>query len=662
MFQRFLIVLSALLFFAPVAHAAESFALYGTPKYKDGFAHFDYVNPDAPKGGAIKLAFTANFDSMNPYILKGIAAPGVSGYVYQTLMTQSYDEPQSFYGLIANSIQVAEGGKKIRFTLDPRAKWEDGTAVTAEDVVFSFRAVKEKGHPSYRVLYKPMSIAKLGPREVEFTIEGATEREQPLLAASLPVMPKAYFCDLDGKENKEGCVPFEKTTLKAPMGSGPYKVGSMDASKTIVFERVKNYWGENLPSQKGLNNFDKIQIDVYRDDVVSVEGIKSHQFDYYEEFIARNWATAYDNAPAVKSGQLIKTKVPHKIPRGMQGFIFNTRLAKFSDVRVREAIGLTLDFEWMNKTLFYDAYERNNSYFNHTDFEAKGLPDAAELKLLAPFKKDLPESVFTAEYKVPTSNGTGISRENLIKAQTLLTQAGWVMKDGKRVNKETGEVLTIEFLMTQRTFERVIGIMRHNLDKLGIASSFRYVDASQYQKRVDHRQFDMVSIWWNQGLFYPGSEQYTYWHSSQADTEGSQNLSGIKNPAVDMLLTRLRNAKDLNELIPVGRALDRVLLQEHYVIPHWNLSAWRILYWNQFGRPKITPAYNVAVDSWWFAPKAQVLDGGSALKPHALRGAPPSATQPDQAMVEEKVQDTKHSSPASRERTSVVSPNVGATQ
>ena len=614
---------------APAADASTGIALYGTPKYPENFQHFDYVNPDAPKGGAIKLATSAPFDSVNPFILKGVAAPGLIGNVYQTLMTGSYDEPESYYALIADSVTLSADRKTADFTLNPAARWQDGTPITADDVVWSLTTLKAKGHPSYRVLFKPITVEKLGERSVRFHFADTTERELPLIAAAMPVLPKAYFCADEKPTDKteaastadaakeadkkpaatpasttttdtaqKSCIAFDKTTLTLPMGSGPYRVKSIDPGRGITLERVKNYWGANLPSQKGLNNFDSIQYDVYRDDVVSVEGIKSHQFDFYEEFIARNWATSYD-IPAIKSGQLVKTRIPHKIPRGMQGFLFNTREAKFSDVRVREAIGLTLDFEWMDKVLFYDAYERNSSYFNNTDFAATGLPSADEKTLLEPYHSDVPTTTFTTPYTVPKTDGSGFARDNLIKAQTLLDDAGWVMKNGVRVNAKTGEPLTIEFLMTQRTFERVIGIMRHNLDKLGIASTFRYVDASQYQKRVDHRSFDIISIWWNQGLFYPGQEQYMFWHSSQADIEGIQNLGGVKNKAVDSLVERIQRAKDLAELKPAGQALDRVLLNEHYVIPHWNINAWRVLYWDQFGRPDITPAYNIGIDSWW---------------------------------------------------------------
>jgi microcin C transport system substrate-binding protein len=414
-------------------------------------------------------------------------------------------------------------------------------------------------------------------------------------------------------------------------------VARVEPGRSLTLERVKDYWAADIPTQRGFNNFDTIRFDVYRDDTVALEGIKAHQFDYYEEFIARNWATGYD-IPAVTSGELNKELLPHKIPRGMQGFIFNTREAKFADRRVREAIGLTLDFEWMNSRLFYGAYERNRSYFNNTEFEARGLPDAQELKLLSPYRKipncrrcitPIPESVFTGEYTVPTTDGSGVARENLIRAQTLLNDAGWVMKNGKRVNTATGEMLTIEFLMTQKTFERMIAVMRHNLAKLGIESSFRYVDASQYQKRLEKKQFDIVSIWWNQGLFYPSTEQYLYWHSNQADIEGSNNLGGVKSPAVDALVERIRNAQTLSDLRAAGRALDRVLTHEHYVIPHWNLNAWRIAYWNNLARPKVTPAYNLGLDTWWQAAPASTRDSGvrSVSEPRAAWVSAESATR-----------------------------------
>lgn len=584
----------ALLCPAP-GHAAEALALFGTPKYAPGFRHFDYVNPKAPKGGTLKLSYSGPFDSVNPYILKGVAAPGISQYLFQSLMTPSYDEPQTYYPLVAREVFVAPDRQSVDFVLDRKARWHDGTPITVDDIIFSWQTLSTKGHPVYRALYKPITdVTKEAPRRVRFHFDDAEHRELPLIAASMPILPKAYYEK----------VPFEKSSLQAPLGSGPYKIRTIDPGRTIVYDRVQNWWAANLPSERGQYNFDVIRFDVYRDDVVALEGIKSGQFDYYEEYIARNWATSYD-IPAVRDGRIIKTKIEHKIPRGMQAFMFNTRLAKFSDRRVREAIGLTLDFQWMNQTLFYNAYERNFSFFqNNHPFMATGLPQGPERAILEPLRDQVPEEVFTKEFAVPTTDGSGYARDNLIKAQRLLNEAGWIMKDGKRTNAETGEVLEIEFLMTQRTFERVISIMRQNLKKLGIASSFRYVDTSQYQRRVDKRNFDIVSIWWNQGLNFPGAEQFTFWHSSQAENN-TQNVGGIENPAVDALIMRIMRAQTLEQLTPAAKALDRVLLWNHYVIPHWYMSAWRVVYWNKFGRPKITPDYNICLECWWSDPAAK---------------------------------------------------------
>ena len=628
--------------FALPAQAAHGIALFGQLKYPPGFSHFDYVNPNAPKGGVLKLSYSAPFDSVNPYILKGVPAPGVPQYLFQSLMTPSYDEPQSYYGLIAQSVYLSPDRSYAEFTLNRRARWHDGKPITVDDVIWTFDTLKEKGHPIYRVTYAPINRAeKVGPRTVRFTFDDVEHRELPIIAASMPVLPKHYY----------ETVPFEKSSLQPPVGSGPYRITAVDAGRSITFTKVKNWWAANLPTERGMHNFETIRIDVYRDDVVALEGIKSGQFDYYEEYIARNWATAYDQLPALKRGDLIKTKIPHKIPRGMQAFMFNTRRAKFTDARVREAIGLTMDFQWMNKTLFYNAYERNYSFFqNNEPFMATGLPQGSELDLLKQWRCErpsaaschpeqregseaemlrcaqhdnaetpqptcLPEPLFAQPFANPTTAGDGYARANLMRAQQLLDEAGWVMKDGKRTHAQTGEVLSVEFLMTQRTFERVVGIMRENLRKLGIDSSFRYVDASQYQRRLDKRNFDIVSIWWNQGLNFPGSEQYTFWHSSEADKEGSQNVGGIKNPVVDDLVQRINRAQTLEQLAPAARALDRVLLWNHYVIPHWYMSAWRVVYWNKFGRPKQTPAYNICLECWWSEPqKAVPLNAASASK------------------------------------------------
>ncbi len=574
----------------PAAYAAPQHAmtLYGEPKYGPEVKHFEYVNPDAPKGGSVKLGEMGTYDSLNPYILKGVKAPGLS-MLYESLMAQSMDEPQSMYGLIAESVDVAADRLSVTFVIRKEATWQDGTPITPEDVVFSLDALKTKGDPTYQLLYDQIAkVEKTGERAVTFTLKDAGNRELPFIAAQMPILPKAWF-------EKH---PFENATLEPPMGSGPYKVSAVDPGRAITYTRVKDYWGANLPVNKGQYNFDTIRYDMYRDENVSLEGFKSGAYDFRQEYIARNWATAYDS-PAVKDGRIIKKLVEHSIPQGMQAFLFNTRKPQFADARVREAIDMTLDFAWLNRTIFYDAYKRNTSYFQATPFAATGVPEGAELALLEPFKAELPPRLFSEPFTLPQTDGSGNIRDNLLKAQKLLEEAGWVVKDGKRVNAKTGERLSIEFLLRQPTMERVIGPMRKNLDRLGIESSIRMVDDAQYQKRTDNFDFDVVSIWINRGVFFPGNEQNLLWNSSQAEVKGSNNLAGLKSPAVDAVLKQLVSAKDLPALTAAGRALDRILLWEHLIIPNWHSNSFRIAYWDKFGQPAISPKYNIGFTTWW---------------------------------------------------------------
>lgn len=574
-----------------VAQAAPShcLSLYDPCKYPAGFTHFEYVNPDAPKGGNVKLADHGTFDSLNPFILKGVKGPGVA-MIFDALMTSSLDEPQSMYGLIAESADVSADKSTVDFVLRPEARFHDASPITADDVIFSYTTLKEKGDPTYRILFTPVKAAKkLGERKVRFTLD-STVREAALIAASLPVISKAYYDKVE----------FDKTTLESPLGSGAYKVQSVDPGRSITYARVKDYWAKNLPAARGQYNFDTIRYDMYRDENVALEAFKSGAYDFRREYVARNWAKAYDHA-AVKDGRIIKRDVADMSPQGMQGFVYNTQRPALSDRRVREAIGLAMDYEWLNKTIFYGAYKRNRSFFGNTDFEAKGTPSKDELALLGPYRESLPPALFTQEYAPPTTDGSGNPRENLLKAQALLNEAGWTVKDGRR--EKNGQPLSIEFMLRQPTMERVIGPMRKNLERLGITSSIRMVDDSQYQKRVDEHDFDIVSLWINRGLFYPGAEQMALWHSSQADVKGGNNLAGVKNPAVDAAIAALTGAKDKAHLITAGRALDRILLWEHYVIPNWQSGSFRIAYWNKFGIPPVAPKYGMGFESWWIKPK-----------------------------------------------------------
>ncbi len=612
-----------------LAKPEHCLTLWGACKYPAGFSHFEYVNPAAPVGGTVKLAETGTFDSLNPFILKGVKAPAIAG-LFESLMVQSLDEPQTMYGLIASSVDVASDNRSATFVLRPEAKFSDGTRITPEDVVFSFVTLRDKGDPTFKMLYGGIErVEETGKDAVTFYFIENAGREQPMVAAQMPILSKAYYEKVD----------FEKTTLTAPVGSGPYLVESLEQGRSIIYKRNPDYWGWHLPVMRGQYNFARIRYDFYRDENVALEALKAGEYDFRQEYIARNWATAYDT-PAVKDGRIIKRMIKHQIPQGMQAFVFNTRHEKFADRRVREAIGLTMDYEWQNKTLFYGAYLRNDSYFNNTDFEAKGLPKGKELALLEPFrchpverssseastgsredqsqetlvvenkKLDsrfrgnddksycLPENLFITPFKNWVSDGSGNNRAGLLRAQQLLNEAGWKVEHGKRVNAR-GEQMSVEFMLRQPTMERVIQPMRKGLARLGIASSIRMVDDAQYQKRIDQYDFDIVSVWLNRGVFFPGAEQMTLWHSSQADIKGGNNITGIKNPAVDAALAALTSAQSLEDLTAAGRALDRVLLWEYIAIPHWHSPGFRVAYWNKFGLPDVQAKYHLCFQCWW---------------------------------------------------------------
>ncbi len=571
------------------AKPSHGLTLWGKLKYPENFTHFDYVNPDAPKGGEVKLGAQGSFDSLNPFIVKGNKAPDTTVWVFESLLAGAQDEPQSYYGLIAKSALVAPDRSWVEFEMRPEARFHDGSPITADDVVFSFEMLTTKADPSYRITYDQIEkVEKLDAHRVRFTFKDKTKRELPIIAGTMPVVSKAYYTSHD----------FAVTTLEPPLGSGPYKITKVDQGRSLTYERVKDYWGAKLPVNVGQYNFDTMRYDMYRDEIVALEALKAGAYDFRQENVARLWATGYEGA-ALRDGRMKKQLIDNDVPQGMQGWVFNVRRAKFADRRVREAIGLTMDFEWMNKTLFYSAYTRNQSYFQHTDFEAKGLPDDKEKALLEPFRDELPPGILTQEFMLPVTDGNGNSREQLKKADALLKEAGWVVKNGVRVNAKTGEAFTFEFLLRSPVFEKVCAPMRKQLKLLGIESTIRQVDEAQYIKRLDMHDFDVVTYWINRSVFYPGNEQSIIWHSSQADPEGSNNYAGVKSKVVDALLARILSADSLEELLPAGRALDRVLLWEHYMIPHWSLAAFRVAYYDKFGRPGTTPRYSLGFQSWW---------------------------------------------------------------
>ncbi len=572
---------------------AHGLALYGDLKYGPNFRHFDYVNPDAPKGGNVRLAATGTFDNLNPFILKGVLAAG-SFFPFDTLTVNSSDEAFSVYGLIAQTIELPADRSWVAFKLRPEARFQDGSPITVDDVIFSFDILKTKGHPRYRIYYANVAKAeKIGERTVKFTFSEKNNRELPLIVGQMPVLSKAYW------EQRQ----FDKTTLEPPLGSGPYKIVAVDPGRSITYERVKDYWAANLPVNVGRYNFDTIRYDYYRDATVSLEAFKAGQYDFRFENTARDWATGYQSPP-LQRGWIKKEEIPNEQPTGMQAFVYNLRHPVFQDPRVRQALAYAFDFTWTNRALFYGAYTRTKSYFSNSELASHGLPNPAELKILEPYRGRIPEEVFVKEYEPPKTNGSGFIRDNLRVAFKLLNDAGWVVNDrGILVNSKTGEPMEFEILLISgANFERVVLPFVYNLKKrLGIQASVRTVDSTQYQYRTDHFDFDMVVDTFGQSLS-PGNEQRDYWKSDQADVPGSRNTAGIKNPVVDDLVELLIASNDRQTLVNRTRALDRVLLWNHYVIPQWHITYFRVAYWDKFSRPAVQAKYDLEFDAWWVDP------------------------------------------------------------
>ena len=585
-------------------HVGHGFSMFGDMKYPAGFKHFAYANPNAPKGGDVKLAAIGTFDNLNPFILKGVAAAGL-GETFETLMVGSSDEPFSQYGLIAETIEVPADRSWVAFTLRPEAKFHDGSPITVDDVIWSFEALKTKGHPFYRSYYKQVAkVEKTGDRKVKFTFDAGENRELPLIVGQLAVLSKAWWSKRE----------FEKTTLEPVMGSGAYKVESVEPGRSIVYRRVKDYWAAKLPANVGRDNFDSLRFDYYRDTTVSLEAFKAGQYDFRQENAAKNWATAY-TGPAISSGLIKKEEIKHEIPTGMQGWVFNTRRPMFHDRRVRAALAYAFDFEWTNKHLFYGAYTRTKSYFSNSELASRGLPTGEELKILEPFRAQLPPEVFTKEFEPPKTDGSGNIREPLREALQLLNGSGWTVKGQKLVNAK-GEQMQFEVLSNQPDFERIALPFTKNLERLGVQARVRTVDTAQYQNRLDNFDFDLTVVVWGQSLS-PGNEQRDFWHSATADVPGSRNFAGIKDPTVDKLIDLLIAAPDRPGLVARTRALDRVLLWGHSVVPHYHIQAFRVAHWDKFSRPSVSPKYALGFDTWWIdAKKAAEIDRkkGSASK------------------------------------------------
>lgn len=582
---------------------AHAIALHGQPKYPENFNHFDYVNPDAPKGGSISLMASGTFDTLNPYTLKGISPMLTpSFYLYgiselnEPLMvgtsnfSPSGDEPQTAYGLIAESIEYPEDRRWAIFTLRPQARFHDGTAITADDVLFSFHTLVEQGHPRFQHKYADVEkVEKLADNRVKFSFKGEDTRAMPLRAAELPILSKAFWQGRD----------FTKTLSEPPLGSGPYRVKSFELGRFITFERVADYWGKDLAINRGSYNFDQVRFDFYRDLLIAFEAFKAAEFDFYMDYTAKNWAQGYD-FPAYHDGRVLKEKIPHRQAYGYQAFFLNSRREVFKDVRVREALGLLFDYEWMNKALFYGAYKRNDSYFPNTSLGADGKPTASELEILAPYRSQLTEKLFTDAFIPPKTNGSGVNRNNVRQALRLFASAGWQIKNNQLIHQQSGEQFRFEALFDDPRSSKIILPFKRNLARAGIELEPRLVDPTQYKSRKDNFDYDMIIEVLPQSLS-PGYELREYFHSEQVGVNGARNYSGVKHPVVDALVEQAVAANDRNILVNTVRALDRVLLWHHYSIPQWHAGYHRAAWWNKFGRPAVTPPYAFNFRNWWIA-------------------------------------------------------------
>ncbi len=572
----------------------HALSLFGTPKYKAGFAHFDYVNPNAPKGGTARLAAFGSFDSFNPYIIKGKVASGL-GLIYDTLTTASLDEPDTQYGLVAERMWHAPDYSTATFTLRPEARFHDGTPMTAEDVIWTFEALK-KNHPFYRTYYADVAAArKTGARQVTFTFATTGNRELPQIMGALPVLPKHYWTR---PEND-----ISKTTLTPPLGSGPYRIDGFEAGRNIRYARVADYWAKDLNVNRGQYNFDTIRYDYFSDLTIALEAFKAGDVDFWSEVNSKRWANDYDIA-AVRDGRIKIETPPNGNIQGMQSFVLNQRRALFQDPLVREALVYAYNFEWANKTLFYGQYTRTDSFFDNSELGATqfgGLPSEAELKLLNPWRGQIPERVFTTPYTNPTNPDPSNMRVNLRHAKKLLAQAGWHVKDGTL--QKDGQVFDVEFLLVQAGFERIVAPYIKNLQKLGIKANMRTIDVTQYQNRLIDYDFDIVVGSFAQSLS-PGNEQRNYWSSASAKQAGGRNIIGIQSPAIDALVEHIIFADSRAAQIAATRALDRVLLWSFYAVPHWHLTYHRLAYWHKLTHPTVLPLYSHGFPNiWWMRPK-----------------------------------------------------------
>ena len=584
---------------------SHGYAQFGELKYPASFSHFDWVNPEAPKGGSVRLMASGTFDTLNPYTFKGtspVATPGFLQYgvsefnaplmVGTGQYDPSGDEPSSSYGLIAQSVEYSEDRSWVVFNLRPEAVFHDGVPITAYDVAFSYRLLIKQGHPQYRTnLQEVKRVDILDRQRIRFVFKQANNPLLILHLGELPVLPQHYWKNRD----------FTATTFTPPLGSGPYRISQVTPGQRLVFSRVKDWWGANLPVNRGKYNFDRVEVEFYRDSKVAFEAFKAGEFDFYLEHQAKNWASGYQ-FPAVARGDIIRAEIPHQIPAQTQALLMNQRRPLFAQRKVRQALGLLFDFEWTNRTLFSNAYLRAPSYYPNSAFVASGIPEGREWLLLAAHRERLPKALFNTPFKLPQTAGNGIPRETLRQALSLLKEAGWNLSEQHLVNSR-GQPLRFEILLVNPNLERIFQPYVQNLASLGIQANLRTIDPAQYKQRLDQYDFDMILSTLPQSL-NPGLEQRLYFHSSQANIKGGKNYAGIRNPVVDDLVEKLLVVRNRDEQIASTRALDRVLLWQHYSIPNWYLNSHRLAYRKRFSFLP-APPYTLGLRAWWLSPSEQ---------------------------------------------------------
>jgi peptide/nickel transport system substrate-binding protein len=572
-----------------VGEPVHGLAMHGIPLHPPGFSHFPYVNPDAPKGGHITLGALGTFDSLNPFIIKGVAPPGMREYVYESLMTRSADEPFTLYGLIAETVEVPDDRSSITFHLRPEARFSDGAPITPQDVLFSHQILKSLGHPYHRAHYSKVTKAEqIGPRSVRFTFASSDDREMPLILGLMPVLPK----------HKLTLETFAQTSLEPPLGSGPYRVAQVSPGRSITYRRNPDWWARDLAVTRGRFNFDEIRIEHFRDSSSLFEAFKAGEIHVRVEDDPGRWIDGYRIA-AVHEGRLFKEELTTGLPAGMAAFVFNTRRPMFEDARVRRAFILLFDAEWINRSLFNGLYERTQSFFERSSLSSHGRPaDARERALLAPYLQSVKPDILDGTFRLPTSDATAADRANLQAAHELLTEAGYELKSGRLV--KNGSPLAFEFLAQTRQQERLMLSYAHTLERLGIAVRIRQVDAAQYWSRLQTFDFDVIQWTWGASLS-PGNEQINRWSSKAASIEGSLNYAGVKNAAADAMIETMLQARSSEDFVSSVRAFDRVLLSGDYVIPLYHLSKVWVAYWSPLHHPEILPLSGFDLDTWWSA-------------------------------------------------------------